>query len=140
MSWLDTVCQSHTAALGYDRDCTGKPENYAKDVVYLQPLAREEGCEQHDQQRPKIGDQTCLNRWCALDREKVGAMVDTQASGSERPYLQGWRNDLIAVGLNIQLEAPDKPSKQERHRRKLERGNWSGSCRQQRQKRPGQDG
>ena len=131
--------ESPARIAGEQQHRAGEPEQRADDVMRRQPLARQQRREQHDQQRPEIIQQAGFGRRRKAQREEIQRVIAEQPADADHPGDQWLLH--CAEGGRPEQEACERHrgADPERHGGELERGNFPGGDRQNRQQRPHQD-
>ncbi len=122
-------------------DDAEQPQRRPGDVPPAQPLARQQGGEQHDQQRPGVVDQVGLDRRREAQRHEEDEVIAEQPADAEQPD----RRPLPGRGqrraaLQRHPAEPDQEGDGEGHAGQLERRDRAGPGGQQGQRRPHQHG
>src|SRR5690606_31906169 len=81
-----TALKSEAAALRDDQRRAGEAEKGARDMMPAKALSRHEGGAQHDQQRPQIGDEACLDRRGVSDRREIEEVIAEEAADPDEPH------------------------------------------------------
>src|SRR5215217_4245827 len=75
-----------------------------------QPFAREQGREQHDEERPKITDEPGLGRGCEPQGREVQRMVAEQSADPESPHGRWLTQDAQSLRSHGPARDPDEPA------------------------------
>ena len=86
-----------------------KAEERARHVGGAQALARQERREQHDQERPEIGDEARLRRRREAQGREVEGVVAEQPADPERPHDSGLPQGAAALRAGDQVATPTSP-------------------------------